>query len=388
MSTEPPTRAHAAHPVSRRAPTPPDPVDDGRLEVLPTGRPALGWVAAVVAVVLLAEVLARVAVAEAPPEIRWYDAGAQRAVAAMDRRGAAGDDVDVVFAGTSAAAQAFVPAAFTAADPAGRSALNVGLAGAVPTVTGPWLVDEVQERLGPDLVVWGLTPLDLAPAYGADQLDAYRSAVETRSGWLASLDRAVGRTSELVRSRRILRDPASVVGGAADERAAELAALDATTGPDGERIDFTVDTSPVRAAVQRARLADFAIDPADTAAIVDAIEASHAAGVEVVLVELPSPDRLRAQLPGGDRDAALATAAISELGERAAVDVISMPRALGGSDFVDFTHVDAPAAARVSTWIAELLARRAEVPVGRCTDPRLVDRWGFAVGVEVCRNSP
>ncbi len=366
------------------APSRLDTAHDGRIQLGARRRGLSRWLGAFVAIVVLAEIAARVVVPAAVPEIRWIDAGAQLRIEAMDA-----DDrrAEVVFAGTSSAGQAFVPSVFERVDDSGRSSFNASLAGAVPTVMGPWLVDEVVPRLDPDLIVWGLSPLDFSTAYGDDQLVAYRSAVETRGGLLAEVDRRVGSVSQLVESRRILRSPTALFGTDADARDRRFDQARATTGPDGERVDFGVDVGAERRAITRTRLDGFGIDDADVDAIATTIETLQASGVEVVLVELPLPNRFRDQLPGGDADANVVSSSIRSLGERLGVDVMLMPRALGDRRFVDFTHVESDAAAVVTEWVARGLAELGDASTGSCSPLGLRDDFGFDVAVDLCRNA-
>ncbi len=339
------------------APPPGQPADDGRLDLVATGARFLRWCAIVIVTVLVAEVAARGATSGSTEEIRWYDAAAQQRIDLLDARG---DSVEVAFAGTSAAWQAFVPSEF--ADVTGQRSINVGLAGAVPTVMGPWLVDEVAPRTSPDVVVWGLTPLDFAPEYGDLQEEAYESAVETADGWLADLDRSASSVSTLVAWRRVLRSPSDLFGSGETERAADLADAAAVTGPDGERVDFDVDVTPQGEAIQRSRLAGFDVDRHDVEAVTDAILALQADGITVVLVEVPVPDRFVAQLPQPDRDLAAARSAIVEIGEATASDVILMGGAFGVTNFVDDIHVDAATAAQTTRCVGRDPVRLGEIP--------------------------
>lgn len=362
------------------------PSADGRLDLVRTGSRFARWIAVVIVVLVVAEVAARGVTSRTTDEIRWYDAAAQQRIELLDERG---DTVDVVFAGTSAAWQALVPAEFAAAT--GRDSINVGLAGAIPTVMGPWLTEQVAPRTSPELVVWGLTPLDFAPAYGGPQEDAYATAVETADGWLADLDRSASSVSTLVASRRLLRSPSALFGSAETERRDDLTDAADLTGPDGERIAFDADVTEQGVAIQRARLADYAIDPRDVEAVADAIATLHAAGTTVVLVEVPVPDRFVDQLPDPQNDVAATRAAIIELGESTDSDVILMGDAFGDTNFVDDIHVDASAAAQTTRWIAEILTTMEsgapDAVDGVCADVEVVDEVGFVVPIGVCRNA-
>lgn len=366
--------------TTEAVPIEPPPIADGRPSWFPrrAGAPTRRWLAGVIVVAALAEVAARIVVGTTSPEIRWYDAATQLRVEMMDERGA----TDVVFAGTSSAWQAFVPEAFTSAT--GRRSFNAGLAGAVPVVTGPWLTDEVAPRLDPGLVVWGLTALDLATGYGDDQLAAYDTAVATDDRLLMRVDRAVASVSELVRSRRLLRSVGTVRGDEADERAERWEEAVAVTGPDGERLDFG-PPDPDDTAIQRARLADFAIDPDDLRAIRRANATLQDRGVRVVFVELPVPTRFRDLL--APDDTADVSAAVRGLGAQLGVDVIDLRDTFADASFVDDTHLDRTATIAATELVAAALERLDDVTSGRCEPLGLTDPFGFEWAVDVCRNA-
>lgn len=309
--------------------------------------------AGVFALGLLAlELGARVVVATADPaDVVWYDASTQLRVEMLDEL----DHVDMVFAGTSSAWQGLVPEVFVehgAAD----SAFNVGLAGGVPTVTGPWLRDEVVPRTVPDVVVWGLTSLDFSSSYGDTNEAAYDEAYETRRGWLADVDRAVSDVSELVRSRRLLRDPSRLWGGAQDEIRADLEEAAAITGAHGERLDFAEDVSDERAAIMRARVHGYEIDERDVDEVSRTVAALQAQGRTVVFVEVPLPERFVRLHPNGAADIASASATIDAIAGEHDVTVLRTTETFTDDDFVDFSHLDADAAHRFSADIARQLA--------------------------------
>lgn len=354
---------------------------DDRLDLVITGRPMLRWAVVVIVVVIIAEVAARGVMGRTTEEIRWYDAAAQQRIELLDERG---EDVEVAFAGTSAAWQAFVPAEFTRRT--GRPSVNAGLAGAVPTVMGPWLTEEIAPRVAPDLVVWGLTPLDFAPAYGEQQVDAYTGAVETADGWLAEVDRSVSSVSTLISARRVLRSPSDLFGTGEERRADDLAAARIVTGADGERTDFEVDVSAQGAAIQRSRLERFAVDRRDVDAVTTAVRSLQAGGTTVVLVELPIPDRFAEQLPQPAANLAATRSSIQAIGESTASDVVLMGDVFGDTNFVDHIHLDAGAAAQTTRWLSDLVGELATREATGCGFVDVVDEIGFLVPIEVCRN--
>ncbi len=229
----------------------------------PSRRSQLSLAAAgVLLVVVLAEIAARVVMAQTTDAIRWYDAVAQHKIEQIESR----TSVDVVFAGTSMAQQAFIPSVFT--DATDQTAWNAGLAGGTPEVMMPWLLDEVVPRLQPTTVIWGLSSFDLAPAYGAAQAAVYNDALATRDGWLAEMDRAVSNRSVLVRNRPVLRSLDAIAGAAAHDRGVAHENAERITGADGERTEDTIDLSNQRRRIIEARLANFVPDVDDLAVVV------------------------------------------------------------------------------------------------------------------------
>lgn len=314
-------------------------------------RPYLAVAGAFVALLLLGELATRVWVQQTDQQqILWYDASAQLRADYLDQ---AEVDPDVLFAGTSMAWQGFVPSVFAAEDPAGRSSYNVGLPGGVPQVTERWLTDYVLEAADPELVVWGLASLDFSSSYGATNFESWTSAREPGTGWLDGVDAWASERSALLQWRRVLRDPAAWSG---DERATDLSEAAETLGPDGERLDFTVDLGAERAAVQRSRLSDAGPDAQDVAAVIRGIEAARRSGAEVVLVQMPMPGRFVDLHPAGAADVARVRQLVTLIGTEMNVPVIDLSDGFDDSQFVDFTHLDAAGAATLTQRLASELA--------------------------------
>ena len=251
-------------------------------------RRVLAWFAiGLVGALAVAEATARIAEAAGPPVLRWYDASTQLKVEQMNGLG----DADVVFAGTSMAWQGLVPSRFTAEDPEARTAWNAGLAGGVPVVMEPWLLDEVVPRLEPDLVVWGLSSMDFSTSYGEDNLERYLDALESRTGSLAAVEQAFADFSALVRYRTLLRRPSAMFGSEREDIEQDFADAAAILGSSGERRDFEVDYGERRAAQVESRFRGFRIDPADLEAVHRTVAALREQGIAVVFVEMPTPDR-------------------------------------------------------------------------------------------------
>ncbi len=324
---------------------------DGRRWVIRFGLAAL-------AMVVLGEIGARVALSRSDaPVLRWHDFSAQLKVEQMDERG----DIDLVVIGTSMAQQDIVPGilAEALADDAGPSPAiyNASLNGGVPVVMEPWLLDQVVPRLDPEVVVWGLSALDVSLEYGDATLEAYDDALQTKTGLLAEVDRAVSRFSDLVAARAVLRNPDQILGSGRDENRRSLAEAEAEVGPDGERRDFASATGIGRAQEMARRITPFQLDRDDLAAIARTVDALRRRGIEVVFVELPVPDRFLELYPGGPPQHQLVTDTIVALGDALDVEVIAPVGPTDDASFVDFTHLDAEPAAAFTRSLAPSLPR-------------------------------
>ena len=315
-------------------------------------RVALLFLLGLLAAVVVTEAAARFTEAAGPPVLRWYDATTQLKVEQMDDLG----DADVVFVGTSMVWQGLVPEVFTATDPAARTAYNAGLAGGVPVVMEPWLQEEVVPRLQPDLVVWGLCSMDFSTSYGDDNLDRYRDALDSRIGALAAVEQTAARFSSLVHYRTILRHPSALFGSERDDIEDGFAAAAAILGNGGERLDFEVDTSPDRARQIQARLSNYRIDTTDIDALYRTVSALRDQGIEVVLAEMPIPNRYVFLHPEGAGDTARAHETILAIDDVFDIQIIDLRYGFTDDDFVDFTHLDQSAAAALTTQLTAYLA--------------------------------
>ena len=309
---------------------------------------ALALVVALV-VAIGAEGAARVWEDDLPEAVRWYDAASQRKIEQMERI----ESADVVFAGTSMAWQGLDPATFMAIDTAGRSAYNAGLAGGIPGVMEPWLVDEVVPRLEPQMVIWGLSTLDLAPAYGDENIAAYRDAPAVADGLMAELDRRAGSVSALVRGRESLRNPEAWWGDGADDPL--FAAADSLLGPLGERREFDVVPDRQRAQLAATRLTDWQPSHDDLATIRRTVRELTDQGVAVILTPMPTPPRFVALHPEGDRDFVAFHDALQDLAADLEVPLLDVAVGYDDDDFVDYTHLDEAGAQRFTRQLTAAL---------------------------------
>lgn len=321
------------------------------------------WVLTALVVVALFEGGARLTVAVADPVVlRWHDHTAQLKIQQMDDRG----EVDAVVIGNSMAQQDLVPDELLAQLPGVDSVYNAALNAGVPEVMEPWLLEQVEPRLSPDIVVWGLSALDFSTVYGDAVVQAYERAPATANGLLGAIDRSGSDLSELVRSRRVLRSPSAVFGPEQDRTVEARDVAIAVLGPDGERRDFTAVEDEARRAEVAGRITPFELDRDDFAAIVRTVGVLRERGIDVVFVELPTPRRFRALLPGGPEQQQVVDDALMGLSDQLDVPLITLDMAAGSpvapgpfrdEDFVDFTHLTEDGALRFSQQIGDQLQR-------------------------------
>ncbi len=212
--------------------------------------------------------------------------------------------------------------------------------------------------------MWGLTSTDFSAAYGSENLAVYREAPATRSGWLAALERGASSISALTRYRSVLTDPGALFGERGDEMRDARSHAEDTLGARGERLDFERNVGPRREAEIAARLRGYAIDPDDVAAVERTVRALEAKGIEVLLVEMPVPERYVALHPGGHDDLRRTHVAVRALAELPGVRSLDMRHGFIDQDFVDFTHLDHAAARRFTGYLAARIADPAAI-----TDP-------------------
>lgn len=382
-----------------------EPISGGWLQIPELSRRGLlRLVLAVALAFAAAEAGARlVEQTQTTPPLRWYDEAAQLRVEMMEERNA-----DVVFAGTSMAQQAFIPSAFDASE--NSTSFNVGLPGAVPTVSGPWLTDVVMDRLSPTTVIWGLSSLDLSSSYGDEPTAAWRNAPETRTDILGRIDTTLARQSAFIRMRSLLRRPDSLWGNGADLRAEGFEREHLLTGADGQRLGYDAERTTEGERINRSRLQQFSVDPDDVSALTESVRSLQDDGVRVVFVELPVAPAFVALHPRGSADYDLASAVIEDLAADLGVDHLGLEAAWDNDDFADYTHLTADSAANFTASVTERLREAApgdlvperngaleEAAAARaamversnssCEPEVVVDDYGFEVELTSCPDS-
>jgi hypothetical protein len=331
--------------------------------------------AALLAILGLAEAAVRALEPYLPAPEVWADEATAVKVAQLDRI-EGGGCVDVVFAGSSMTRDALDPGVFHDADATGRRAYNAALDAASPEMIQQWLTDQVVPRAHPALIVIGLASFDLNDNAGitAAALDAYTAAPYSARGASNEVQRWFTRNLALVRQRPALRSPEAVGhalslwrDGHRAERpdAAGLPDLLAADGHGLSRRDLEYrGGSGVEAFVRRELLNDFDIGGRQVEALRATVEHLRAAGVDVALLPLPVTDDYVSLHPGGVADQAAFRRALDAVAEATGVPVLDAPE-LPVAAFADTHHLNGSGADELSAALPELLGR-AGLPARRC----------------------
>ena len=196
------------------------------------------WRVAVLAILVVLvglEAGARALDERLPEPLVWHSFETQRKVEQIDALAAA-EGVDVAFVGTSMVNAAVIPSVFEEAAGGDVSAYNAGLSSGIPRLIEQWTLHLVVPRLDPELVVIGVSSLDMTDAGVARTafLDAFldsdggRELLDDESP-LDRADRWLREHSALWEHRAELRDPGAV--------------LDAVAGrdPDDDEVAASID---------------------------------------------------------------------------------------------------------------------------------------------------
>jgi len=303
-----------------------------------------GFVAGLLAVVVVADVAVGLAERRLPPQDDYYDVRARDVVADMDRLEAAGIRSDAVLVGTSQMARGAVPKVLE--QELGLPRIhNVALPGASTPVVKRWLLDEVVPRLHPKRVVWGISSIDFNGGRSSPVIAQYDAARATRPGLLGAADRVLAGGLAVARRRVELREPVKLVHdlqSGAPSQPRDARPLDRLLGP----MTTTKGRHLKRAwtYLRRQQLASFAATAPYVDAFTSTLRALHAKGIEAVVVIMPVPTTFRRAHPHGAAQyeawRRTATAAARSTG----TIVLDLDRSEPDVDFPDYVHLTRPAA--------------------------------------------
>lgn len=306
----------------------------------------LRMLAALLAVLLSAELGLRVIGTGLPEPVVWYHEIAQAKTEQMeDHEG----PLDFVFTGTSQSYHAIDPELIDVH--LGTRSYNAGIPAGVPAVQRRWIFDAVVPNLETDTVVWALSSVDLNGARPKEMLPIYESAFAARPGVLADADRWLFDRLALFRHRRTLADPSAWFRDEDALRNARSVLLSS-----GKRTPGTENlTDQERRRVQREVIGDFAVGGQMSEAIRETVAELRARDIDVVFVWLPEAPRFVDLLPERSMSEQAKEEA-AHLADELGVRMLDVSSGYDDDDFIDFTHLDGNAAQRLSATLAAALA--------------------------------
>jgi hypothetical protein len=342
-----------------------------------------GWrqhpVVIAVIVLLVAEGCVRAASSHLPPPQRWFVPEAQHKADQLGGWVAHHGRGGVVILGASMADDDIDPAVLDAdlgpagpGGPAAPSAYNASLAGTSLESISLWAASEVIPRLGPRLVVLGLSPVELnggIPGEAAGNA-AFRGAPAVRQllgdeTLLQRASRYAGDVSALFRERAILRRPTAWIHGRRNGASGTGALTDPPLSADGMGLTSTHERfgyfqgRPVPESARAAQLTgdlfhQFAVSPAKVALLTQLVDHILAGGAMVVLVDLPLSSSAVGYLPHHAADVASTAAALAQVARSTGAPFLQTgvwPLGL----FADPVHLNGEGARALSTDLGPVL---------------------------------
>lgn len=316
----------------------------------PATRSGLRRMAITFVVVLVAvDLAARVVGAALPEPSTWYhDIAQAKARQLVERKG---ESLDMVFAGTS---QTYYGVDVAVIDrELGTSSYNAGVPAGVPPIQERWLPRQVLRRVDTDLVVWGVSLLDLNDARDLSVVSAYDEAYATRTGFLADLDRTLSRWSGLLRHRRQLTDPETWKLAAQGKD--PIAASRSILRDDGVRVPG--DRRPTerqRIRMENRVVGDYEVGGRMLDSLGETITRIREGGTDVVLAWLPVPERLLELLPDRQLERT-AQASMQAFADELDLTLIDLSDGFTNADFLDYTHLGPTGATQLSLRLAAAL---------------------------------
>jgi hypothetical protein len=243
-------------------------------------------------VVIGAEVAARVWLPAIPPDTHtWPRAEIGQKLEQIDDYEERGEAIEVLFVGSSQMAASTNPQLFT--EQTGLSGYNAAFAGPSMSTVGRWLLDIVEPKLTPDVVVVGIASRDSndrsrknnkvhraflnSPGYRQESANL----ASQFEGWLEDV-------SVFMRYRRLMREPATFLERTDDELGQQR--IRKQIGERGLRLEEPVDyrfRPSSQRSLSRGTLGNFHTGGREYRAVVEMHDVLEERGVEMVLVNMP-----------------------------------------------------------------------------------------------------
>jgi hypothetical protein len=324
----------------------------------------LRFVGALLATVLLAELIARALAPLLPPPNVGFPMEFERQLALVDAREGR---IDTFIVGASEVAVGVDPAALAEQSDAVDAAHTVWMAGIGADTIAALTRDIAVRHHGAGRVIVGLTSRE-ANASDADRsardaalldLVAYRDAAGSMRP-LDHLDRAASDASALMRHRDRLRRPLQVVRDLRNGTMAVAPLEIDAFGMHTDRLNIpSYAESPGHYEQERQAMARYRLDTDALADLESVLREVREQGVEVVVVQLPVYERHYLALhPGLVESDAEFVAATRQLAERAGARYLDPRSTLDWDDpalWADMNHLNGSGTARLTAWLATQL---------------------------------
>jgi hypothetical protein len=334
----------------------------GRSDTDGTGS-RLGWLlrfgVAAIVVFVGANAVVQVAERRLPNPETYYSPRAQTLVQEMDRLRDHGVRSDLLFAGTSQAARGIVPAV-VGAELGMRWTGNVALPGSQATITKRWMLQEVEPRLHPRRVVWGISSIDFNGARPDPGLPHYDAAIATRPGVLGAADKTFSSDVAIARHRSQLRDPYKLLTTLQQgkPRKPPPQPLHNLLGPIFKAPASAQGQQTELSYLSQTLLGHFRVTKNYLDAYRDTLEQLRRDGVDVAVVIMPVSSQFRASQPDGDAQYEAWKQLAMKTGKAAGAHIIDLDRSMPDAGFSDYVHLT-PDSAR--SWSAILAGKLAAI---------------------------
>ena len=317
------------------------------------------------AILLVGELGMRVIANRLPEPLEYHILQAQELVHDMDRLHAAHRRSDLVMVGTSMTGRGMLPNTFEHHIPDVNWANNLALPAGQTTLQERWVLEEVEPRLKPRRVVWGISSLDFNGGRVTKPIDFYNRARATRPGLLGDADRFLSDHFALVKHRAELRDPlllGHVLTGQNLRKPAPHRPLsEIGTWHHGDKpvtpAQLARDKAAHLVSIKAHQLRDFKIGTKEMAAFKHTLDQLKRDGVDVAVVLMPVTTGYLSAHPHGTADFNRWKRTVTKVLAGRSVPTLDFTRTMPDSKFRDQEHLFLPAAKVFSARVAERLQK-------------------------------
>jgi hypothetical protein len=323
-----------------------------------------------VVVLLLAELGIRLVEDRLPPPTEWYTPEYGIKEEQMAGLGARHDGASVVFIGSSVIDVSVDPSKVASPPEDGRPAYNAGLIGANLEMVDVWSEHVVEPSLRPSVVVIGVSSRDVnrngagleGQTPGFYELPAVRRLLGTESA-IQKVETRLDDVSLLFRYRTVLRRPLEALFGY-DSPDRNLA-MNTDLGQELHLADTAYQGGPnVETFFRTEPLLQWAGSETQFGAVRNTIDRLHAAGVRVIVLDVPVTDQYVGLHPRGAEDYRGYEAALNVLAAQTGAELVDTGTWLPAA-FSDPLHLNGVGAELLTVVVDQYLRDgRVVLPAG------------------------